>query len=202
MTKRRMVRWCAPAIIMALLPMISACSSQVKAPDLGASITAKESTLAAVSPTQGLVDCDSLPSDDGNREGWKGIEFQCLSDAKTVRGNQLRGKPTVAVVWASWCGPCREELPIFAQFAREQSWVRVIGIGWRDDPHALQQYAKQNELPFASLVDRKAAISSHWNVNAQPVAVFIGASGEVTHVERGRVTSTTQLQTLAAKHAR
>ncbi|NBO46097.1 MAG: TlpA family protein disulfide reductase [Actinobacteria bacterium] len=164
-------------------------------------MTATESTLASVSPTSGLMDCESFADDDGTRDGWRGITFQCLADGSIVRGNQLRGAPTVAVVWASWCGPCREELPIFATFAREQSRVRVVGIGWRDNPQNLQKYAKQTAFPFASLVDRTAAISAAWNINAQPVAVFVTGDGTVSHVERGRVTSLKQLQSLAAKYA-
>lgn len=202
MTPRiRASQWCA-ALVLVLPVTTAACSSQVKAPDLGASVTATEPILPSVSPAFGLVGCTSFPDDDGTRSGWKGISFQCLADGTIVRGNQLRGTPTIAVVWASWCGPCREELPIFATFASEQSRVRVVGIGWRDDPDNLQRYAKQVAFPFASLVDRTSAIAAAWNINAQPVAVFITADGTVSHVERGRVTSLTQLQTLASEYAR
>lgn len=122
-----------PVLVLASLVVIgfavTGCTDSRPAPDLGAtaSASASASTLASVSPTQGLPGCGALPRDDGRRTGWLGIEFQCLADGSVVRGNQVRGRPTVAVVWASWCGPCRRELPHVSEFARSQSRGRDVG---------------------------------------------------------------------------
>lgn len=197
-----------PVLVLASLVVIgfavTGCTDSRPAPDLGAtaSASASASTLASVSPTQGLPGCGALPRDDGRRTGWLGIEFQCLADGSVVRGNQVRGRPTVAVVWASWCGPCRRELPHVSEFARSQSRVRVVGIGWRDDPRALQEYARRNGLAFPTLVDRRADVAAAWNVQTQPAAVFISAAGEVTYVQRGELTSVAELTRLAERYAR
>ena len=182
--------------------VLTGCTKTASAPDLGATPSASVSTLPSVSPAQGLAGCGALPEDDGRRSGWLGIAFQCLSDGSRVRGNQLRGQPTMAVVWASWCGPCRRELPFVSEFARAQSRVRVVGIGWRDDPAALQEYARRNALGFPTLVDRRAEVAAGWNVQTQPAAVFISGAGKVTHVHRGEVASLAELQRLANVYAR
>ena len=194
----------APRVLAAILAaaVVAGCAGTVTAPDLGATPSASASTLPPVSPAKGLPGCAALPGDDGRRGGWLGIEFQCLADGSRVRGNQLRGQPTVAVVWASWCGPCRRELPYVSEFARAQSRVRVVGIGWRDDPSALQEYARRNALGFPTLVDRRAEVAGGWNVQTQPAAVFISTAGKVTQVHRGELTSTAELRRLADAYAR
>ena len=188
------------AILLMSLALMAGCTSKVSAPDLGASVTQSPSVMASVVATTGLPGCDGLASDDDKRDSWRGLQFQCLADGHSVRGNQLRGTPTIVVVWASWCGPCREELPLFAQFATEQKRVRVIGIGWRDDPVALQNFARRTSLPFPSLVDRESAIAAAWNIHGQPAAVFLSAQGIVTHIERSRIPTIEQLRTLAQQH--
>ena len=95
-------------------------------------------------------------SDDGIHQQWIGTEAPPLTitalDGQTVRLEQLRGRPIVAVFWATWCAACRRELPHLNRLAREAPEVAVLGLS--DEPEATVRTfaAKQPfDFPVASL---------------------------------------------------
>lgn len=188
------------AVLASLLS--SGCATTRQAPNLGEATSASQSQQAVgdVRPTTGLAACSDFAAPGAVMSAWDALEFQCLSDGSVVRGSQLRGKPTVAIVWASWCGPCRKELPLLAEFAKTQSRVRVLGIGWKDQPSALQAYARDAQLPFATVVDRDAAIGAALNINSQPTLVLIDSSGSVTHIRRAPIESVQALALLVSEY--
>ena len=186
------------------------CSSTVSAPNLGpvSSPTRSLPSLgSAVTATSGLVNCAAMSGSAQNppqtstfAPSWFNISFSCLADGTEVKAGRLQGHRTVAVVWASWCQPCQHELPIISKFATSQSQIRVIGIGWKDSPVALQDYARHAQLPFPNLYDRHADIEAQWDVHAQPTLIFISADGRITHIERAPVKSVAALSALVQEH--
>lgn len=190
------------AVAVLFPAVLVGCGGAQSAPELGAVLTSVSSpqTLAPVKPASGLVPCTGLPTPRVADAPWQQLVFDCLADGRQVSGSQLRGRATVAVVWASWCGPCRAELPVLADFARRQSAVRVIGIGWKDQPRALQAYAREAAMPFPTIVDREARIEAVLSIHSQPTLLFIDASGAITHIERGTAGSVARLRALVAEH--
>jgi thiol-disulfide isomerase/thioredoxin len=199
------------AVFIALALLGAAgCSSTVSAPNLGPVLSpsrALPSLESAVTATSGLVKCAALsgsaqnPAQTSTRvPSWFNISFSCLADGTEVKAGRLQGHRTVAVVWASWCQPCQRELPIISKFAQSHSQIRVIGIGWKDSPAALQDYARHAQLPFPNLYDREADIEAQWDVHAQPTLIFIADDGRITHIERAPVKSVAALSALVQDH--
>ncbi|NML18406.1 DsbE family thiol:disulfide interchange protein [Azohydromonas caseinilytica] len=99
-----------------------------------------------------------------------------------LASSALRGRPWVLNVWASWCGPCREEVPQLQQLV--ERGVTVVGLNYKDETAAARRWLESaGHAPFEAMVrdaDGRAALD--WGVSAVPETFVIDADGIV----RGR----------------
>jgi len=99
---------------------------------------------------------------------------------------ELRGQAVVINFWASWCEPCREEMPSLAQLARTHSGkLHVLAVNYKESPVAVAQFAATNGLDLAMLRDPDGALARAWGIREFPSTVLIGADGRVRSVVRG-----------------
>jgi thiol-disulfide isomerase/thioredoxin len=107
----------AVALIVALLPRGGDDTAAKPAGDLGPARSA-----AALQP------CPA-PGAAQPVKQLEGIEADCLGDGASVDvGRALAGAPVLVNVWASWCEPCRTELPVLQEYAKQPGAVRVLGV--------------------------------------------------------------------------
>jgi len=100
-------------------------------------------------------------------------------------------------LWASWCAPCRDELPAFARLHEAAgSRLQVIGVASRDRPGAAMSYAADAGLPFLSLVDEPGDLGRALRRPALPVTVLLAADGAVVEVYQGAPLTDATLQKL------
>lgn len=115
-----------------------------------------------------------------------------------VRLGELKG-PLLINVWASYCAPCREELPIIADFARANPDVAVLGIDYEDpnrDKAIAMALASKVSYPLVS--DSDGALS----VKFLPQFLLIDEQGEVVWKDYVAITSRAQLEALVKEHLR
>ena len=92
---------------------------------------------------------------------------------------ELAGSPVVLNFWASWCGPCRQEIPEFTAFAKEHPQVQVIGVAVDSgNAAAVEQAAKSFGITYRVAVG-DSAIMQRYGVRSLPTTVIIGADGKV-----------------------
>jgi peroxiredoxin len=104
-----------------------------------------------------------------------------------VRLSELRGQVVLINVWATWCPPCRAEMPTI-QAAYEQYRAQgftVLAINLREDAPAVARYLEQDGLTFPALLDSDGAVSSAYQARAIPSSFFIDRAGIVRAVYRG-----------------
>lgn len=146
-----------------------------------------------------LADCPASDPDVSARDdGLPDLTLPCLGDGPDVRLAGLRGAPTVINLWASWCTPCRDELPLFADLAATGK-VRVVGISVQDDPGASLSLLTDVDVHYASVMDYDGVTKAALRWVGLPMTLFVSEDGVVTHVERGQITTAEQLDSLVAQ---
>ena len=105
----------------------------------------------------------------------------------------LRGRPVLVNFWASWCAPCREEMPLIvaAYEAHRGAGLEVLAVNLRDQEERgrdVERFAAQFQLPFPVLLDRRGRIRQRYEFAAVPTSVFIDAGGTVRVVHAGPIT--------------
>lgn len=103
------------------------------------------------------------------------------------RLRELRGHPVVINKWASWCGPCRAEFPIFQDLATEHGRdIAFLGVDARDKRPAAERFLSRYPLPFPSYEDPDEAIARAIKAPANfPVTLFLDAEGEPVFIHQG-----------------
>jgi len=117
----------------------------------------------------------------GIREGNLAPSFSALSlEGKAVTSEDLAGKPSVIVFWASWCGPCRAEVPHINELVDSYgSNVNVVGINLGEAPAAAKQMASSMQYP--SLLDPQSSIGTSYRVSTIPLVVILDGEGRIRY---------------------
>jgi cytochrome c biogenesis protein CcmG/thiol:disulfide interchange protein DsbE len=106
--------------------------------------------------------------------------FDCLGDTSAVSLAQVRGVPMVLNVWASWCPPCIEELPLLEKVSRElEGEVDFIGINLEDDPTKALQLMQDFGISYPSVIDRSGDTRAPLTIPGPPVTFFVTAEGVI-----------------------
>ncbi len=113
-----------------------------------------------------------------------------LFDGKNFQLGTSRGKPVLINFLASWCIPCREEIPILNQMYREyrQKGVVFIGIAINDTQEQAKQFVEEYDLSFPAGIDETGKISGAFGLYGVPTTFFIDKEGIISYIHPGSVT--------------
>lgn len=97
-------------------------------------------------------------------------------------------KPIVLNFWASWCTPCHDEAPIFAQILQEMpDKVQFLGVLYNDAAKNAPPFMQQYGLSYPTLIDPSSRVAMSYGVGKIPVTYIINTAGVVTYEQQGPV---------------
>jgi cytochrome c biogenesis protein CcmG/thiol:disulfide interchange protein DsbE len=116
---------------------------------------------------------------------------------ETVKLSELRGRPVVLNFWATWCPPCRSEMPeLQAASQRLAGQIAVVGVDQAETPAQVQAFTTQSDITYPIPLDQDAEVSRLYRVRSLPTTFFIDRSGVIRQMQIGPVTEATLAQLL------
>lgn len=109
------------------------------------------------------------------------------STGENLRLSEFRGDVVLINFWATWCGPCRQEMPLLDQlYTRyERVGFSLLGVNIDDDSARAMEMIKELGVSFPVLFDARKEVSQLYNVDAMPVTVLVDREGTVRYVHKG-----------------
>jgi peroxiredoxin len=108
-------------------------------------------------------------------------------DGSELRLSELKGQVVMVNFWATWCGPCRQEMPLLQQLQAkyEPLGFTLVGINVEPDSAGARAWLRNSPVTFPILFDRQNQVAERFGVQGMPSSVFIDRAGKVRHVHRG-----------------
>ena len=114
----------------------------------------------------------------------------------------LRGHPVVVNMWASWCDPCRFELPFLQREAvRRGARVAFLGINVNDERGAAREMAARFTMPYPSFEDPRSNLAARYRSRGLPTTAFYNARGKLVIVHQGVFPSEAKLAEAIDRYA-
>jgi cytochrome c biogenesis protein CcmG, thiol:disulfide interchange protein DsbE len=124
----------------------------------------------------------------GWRIGDQAPDFELTTiETHDIKLSDYRGKAVVLNFWATWCGPCRMEVPSLKSINTKltERGAVLIAINTQDTMDNAQAYAKANGLDFIIPVDPRGYVASSYNIHGIPTTYFIDPKGIITSIKIG-----------------
>ena len=116
-----------------------------------------------------------------------------VTGKSTLSLSDFKGKPVVLNFWASWCVPCKEELPLL-----ESAWKRMqaqgkdvifVGIDYQESNSTAASFLQQNGITYPAVLDANGSVGSSYDITSLPDTFFINRSGTVISKELREITA-------------
>ena len=147
------------------------------------------STSATESTSQGNSESNSEPSD--STDGVKAVDFTVVdNDGNKVKLSDLYGKPLIVNMWASWCSPCRDEMPhfnkLYEEYKDEINFMMVDLIdGQRETVAKGKKFIEQEGFKFPVFFDTEEEAAYTYMIRSIPTTFFIDSDGYIKRAFQG-----------------
>lgn len=156
-----------------------------------------KSTLICLAASLSLAACEKkaaspgtqAPDAQADQEEGRGVEIGQAPPALNAQAdlNGLKGKVVLVDFWASWCAPCREELPELEELHKKYAdkGLHIIGVNIDEEKEAMDSFLASMPLSFQQVFDDGQAIAKRWAPTKMPSSYIIDKNGQVQMIQAG-----------------
>jgi peroxiredoxin len=121
-------------------------------------------------------------------DGGPAPEFSLTAlTGQTSTLSQYKGQVVMVNFWATWCGPCQQEMPLLDQMYKKYkpAGFTLIGVNVDKEAPAVKELLARKPVSFPVLLDPANAVSKAYHVDEMPSSVIIDRKGEIRYIHRG-----------------
>lgn len=172
-------------LLLLLLLVLTACSA---APTASPDQAAVENAAPGVNVDEAVVtNLEPAP-----KVGHPAPDFTLVDlEGEPVSLSDFRGKPVILNFWATWCGPCRLEMPhlqeSYAAHQADDLVILAVNLTQDDDPDAIPPFIEEFGLTFPVILDEAGEMRQLYQLFGQPASVFIDRDGIITEYWQGPI---------------
>ncbi|MGW1682597.1 TlpA family protein disulfide reductase [Saccharopolyspora sp. NPDC002376] len=183
---RNEIRWTIVVLVLAVLGVVALWPRDAEQQTAATDAPAPPPAAKPVDPQQrAAAALEPCPTGEGGPAQLAGITGSCQADGKPVDvGSAVAGEPTLINVWATWCGPCRTELPALQAYAEQPGAIRVLGVQVQSDPADGLDLLTELGVHFPNVHDGDNRIRAALKApTVLPISYVVTGSGEVRRVD-------------------
>ncbi len=115
----------------------------------------------------------------------------------------LKGRPVMLNFWATWCPPCREEMPLLQQVYEEWTGkppsVVIFAVNIGESQATVEKFMRDNNYSLRVLLDTSQTVAGKYRINGIPTTYFIDKDGVIQGVKVGAFQSVAQIESYLGK---
>lgn len=120
--------------------------------------------------------------------GKMALDFELKNmEGELVKLSDFRGQKVFLNFWATWCPPCRAEMPDMQQIHEDFEEVAIIAVNIQESPEQVQDFFNEKGLTFLALFDRQGSIAEQYRVTGIPTSIIVDEDGMITERIMGMV---------------
>lgn len=183
-------------------PVVSGISSGPATGDRAGGIAAAPPLQHTPVAVAGVESCAALPQQAPSAaagDRLPALDLPCLVPGPTVDLSTLGGRPVLVNLWATWCGPCRDEMPLLqAAHVQHGADVQFLGVNIQDTTEAAAAFLPDVGVTYPQVVDLDGKLLDHLRIPGLPVTVLLHPDGSIAGQHIGELKPDT-LEDLLAK---
>jgi peroxiredoxin len=108
-------------------------------------------------------------------------------NGEVLRLSDFRGAPVIINFWATWCEPCRVEMPILQALydARKSDGLRILAVNLGESANVIRDWQTRMGLTYDMLVDEQQSVAALYHLRGQPSTYIVSPNGIITHIFYG-----------------
>ena len=149
----------------------------------GAAPSGEEAGQVRSAVPDDVAGCESFAADGeavAGEDTLPALSLPCMVPGEDVALDDLGDRPVLVNLWASWCAPCRMEMPLLqAAYERDGDRVGFLGVNTEDTPSAAASLLADLDVTYASVVDRDKQLLTELGAPGLPVTLAVAADGQI-----------------------
>lgn len=142
-------------------------------------------------PKSGTNESQPLVSVIGISIGSDSLDFTLFDlEGNTIRLSDFRGQVVMVNFWATWCGPCKVEMPAFQNYYEQfkDEGFMVLAVNFDEPEQDVRDFQEELGLTFPLLLDPRAEVQRLYQIRGYPSSVFINRVGKIEYLHVGVIT--------------